>query len=50
LLGTSSDNLRAGGEKHMEEITIQNMRLDCSPAVHLMLGTHRYTLRDKTRG
>ena len=34
----------------MEEITIQNMRLDCSPAVHLMLGTHRYTLRDKTRG
>src|SRR5664280_3695079 len=34
----------------MEEITIQNMRLDCSPAVHLMLGTHRYTLRDKPRG
>ena len=34
----------------MEEITIQNVRLDRSPTVHLTLGEYRDTSGTKTRG
>lgn len=37
-------------EKHMEEMTIQNLRLDCSPKVHLALGTYRDTSRPRAYG
>jgi hypothetical protein len=34
----------------MEEMAIQNIRLDCSPTVHLTLGTYRDTSRARTSG
>ena len=34
----------------MEEMTIQNIRLDCTPSVRLTLGKHCDTPRAKTRG
>jgi hypothetical protein len=34
----------------MEEMTIQNISLDCSPTVHLTLGKYRDTSGAKTRG